>query len=245
MEPGNPVVGGTVLRIPAIQSPDFVHDASGWFIGQDGSAEFDNVTVRGDFTSTDGAGTSVELRDGQVILQGPGADSPGAVAALFPGGVIQVTSGLHPGTDQAAIIQLLSHADGGEGTPLLLLANGTVITATDPVNGGPETWHPITLDAGWSVVAGHAAPQYRLKADGDVEFAGAVSRTSFTATTAINSGSPLAAPYVPGHAKVYRGSNVPDGSAPVELDSTGVLRARASASAASTIAEIDGSCSLL
>jgi len=45
--PGNPAFGGTVLRIPAEQSPNFVHLISGWFIGQDGSAEFNDVTIRG------------------------------------------------------------------------------------------------------------------------------------------------------------------------------------------------------
>lgn len=41
------IVGGTVLRIPAIQSPDYVPGVSGWIIRQDGSAEFNNGTFRG------------------------------------------------------------------------------------------------------------------------------------------------------------------------------------------------------
>jgi hypothetical protein len=45
----NPVVGGTALRIPAIQSPDFQTGVSGWIIRIDGSAEFNNLTVRGEF----------------------------------------------------------------------------------------------------------------------------------------------------------------------------------------------------
>lgn len=48
MSPGNQaIVGGTVLRIPAIQSPDFVPGVSGWIIRLDGSAEFNNGTFRG------------------------------------------------------------------------------------------------------------------------------------------------------------------------------------------------------
>jgi hypothetical protein len=48
MAPGNQaVVGGTVLRIPAIQSPDYVPGTSGWIIRQDGSAEFNAGTFRG------------------------------------------------------------------------------------------------------------------------------------------------------------------------------------------------------
>jgi hypothetical protein len=46
----DPIVGGTVLRIPAIQSPGFVAGASGWIIRIDGSAEFNNLNVRGTFT---------------------------------------------------------------------------------------------------------------------------------------------------------------------------------------------------
>lgn len=53
MMPGNPVVGSTVLRRPAIQSPNFETGVSGWAINADGTAEFDNVTVRGEFAGTD------------------------------------------------------------------------------------------------------------------------------------------------------------------------------------------------
>lgn len=48
MAPGNQaIVGGTVLRIPAIQSPDYVPGQTGWIIRQDGSAEFNAGTFRG------------------------------------------------------------------------------------------------------------------------------------------------------------------------------------------------------
>lgn len=50
LKPENPVVGGTVLRRAAIQSPNFVTGVSGWTINQDGSAEFNNVTIRGGIT---------------------------------------------------------------------------------------------------------------------------------------------------------------------------------------------------
>jgi hypothetical protein len=43
----NPVVGGTALRIPAIQSPGYSPGAAGWIIKIDGSAEFNNVLIRG------------------------------------------------------------------------------------------------------------------------------------------------------------------------------------------------------
>jgi len=45
----NPIVGGTALRIPAIQSPNFQSGSAGWIIRIDGSAEFNNLTIRGIF----------------------------------------------------------------------------------------------------------------------------------------------------------------------------------------------------
>lgn len=52
MRPESEIVGGTVLRIPAIQSPNFITGVSGWIIKQDGTAEFDNLTIRGTFQGT-------------------------------------------------------------------------------------------------------------------------------------------------------------------------------------------------
>src|SRR5512144_693762 len=50
---GNPIVGGTILRRPAIQSPNFVTGSTGWNIAADGSAEFNDLTIRGTFFGTD------------------------------------------------------------------------------------------------------------------------------------------------------------------------------------------------
>ena len=47
MMPGNPVVGGTVLRRAAIQSPNFVAASAGWAINADGTAEFQTSLRRG------------------------------------------------------------------------------------------------------------------------------------------------------------------------------------------------------
>lgn len=43
----NSVVGGITLVRPAIRSPNYVLGSTGWTINADGSAEFNNVTVRG------------------------------------------------------------------------------------------------------------------------------------------------------------------------------------------------------
>jgi len=49
----NPIVGGTALRIPAIQSPNYNPGVAGWIIKIDGSAEFNNLTIRGEFDGQD------------------------------------------------------------------------------------------------------------------------------------------------------------------------------------------------
>lgn len=50
----NPIVGGGgALAYPSIHSPNFVHLLSGWTINKDGSAEFENLTIRGTFIGLD------------------------------------------------------------------------------------------------------------------------------------------------------------------------------------------------
>lgn len=50
----NQILGGQNKLIrPNIQSPDYVPGVSGWTINKDGSAEFNNMTVRGTFNGTD------------------------------------------------------------------------------------------------------------------------------------------------------------------------------------------------
>lgn len=47
MQPGNPIVGGIILRRPAVRSPNYQAGVQGWTINVDGSAEFNQLTVRG------------------------------------------------------------------------------------------------------------------------------------------------------------------------------------------------------
>jgi hypothetical protein len=48
----DPVVGGVVLRRPAIASPDFATGVQGWSVNQDGTAEFQDLTARGTITGS-------------------------------------------------------------------------------------------------------------------------------------------------------------------------------------------------
>lgn len=75
----NPIVGGTALRIPAIQSPDFQSGVSGWIIRIDGSAEFNNLVVRGEFRGS----TFIINSDGLFFYSGTPANG-NLVASIAP-----------------------------------------------------------------------------------------------------------------------------------------------------------------
>lgn len=74
MIPGDPLVGSTVLRRPAIQSPNFsIPDQTGWAIFANGNAYFFNITATGSVTSNtvivSGSGDGIFVYDG---TPGPG-----------------------------------------------------------------------------------------------------------------------------------------------------------------------------
>jgi hypothetical protein len=67
MMPLDPIVGGTTLRIPAIQSPNFsIPNQTGWAIEQNGAAYFFQVTVNGDVIIASASG-------GVFLYSGPPA----------------------------------------------------------------------------------------------------------------------------------------------------------------------------
>jgi hypothetical protein len=59
LKPDNPLVGGTVLRRAAIQSPNYVPGVSGWAIFQDGTVEFNNGIFRGSLSAGIISGTPI------------------------------------------------------------------------------------------------------------------------------------------------------------------------------------------
>lgn len=87
----NPVVGGTVLVRPAIESPNFSNDAengvTGWQIAADGSATFYDVTIGSNdfFIDSDGNAVFKSVSTEELFLNGTSlADS----LAALPRGVI-------------------------------------------------------------------------------------------------------------------------------------------------------------
>jgi hypothetical protein len=92
------------------------------------------------------------------------------------------------------------------------VANPTLITT--------DTWHPITLDANWSTLAGQPVPSYMLMPDGFVSLTGAAQFNVNIANTNLNGANPLPAAYRPSTGIFLAGA---PGSAGIEVLTTGVI----------------------
>jgi hypothetical protein len=70
------------LIVTSLQSPNFMSDVSGWQVAKDGSAEFNNLTIRGTFMGND----FVMNSDGLFFYSGTPAFGNLAVALAPTGG---------------------------------------------------------------------------------------------------------------------------------------------------------------
>lgn len=123
---GNPTVGGIALRKPAIRSPNYVAGSAGWTINIDGSAEFNNLTIRGTFNGTDFVVNSSGLfvysgtpASGNLIASIAAAAGTDAYGNAYPQGICALN---YAG---ATFVQLLNGA---------LAAGGIVSGAADTTN---------------------------------------------------------------------------------------------------------------
>lgn len=115
MMPNDPLVGGVALRRPAIQSPNFQTGVQGWTINADGSAEFNNLEIRGTFNGTD----FIINSSGLFLYSGTPA-AGNLITSLVPG-TVSVTDpfgntaqpGITVGSSSNTQIQILSIANAG------------------------------------------------------------------------------------------------------------------------------------
>lgn len=107
-------VGGVVLVRPAIQSPDYKPGVSGWAVKIDGSAEFNDVVIRGG-TSVSGVGLYYNGTPGpgNLMLSIAGAPGTDAYGNSYPAGLTLFDP-------DGSEIQLLS----GNGASLYLTPQG-------------------------------------------------------------------------------------------------------------------------
>ncbi len=79
----NPVVAGTALVIPAINSPNFVAGSTGWTINQDGTAEFNAAVIRGEL--------DLGVAPNRIVL---GPVIPPELTAYYNVGLAHITSAI-------------------------------------------------------------------------------------------------------------------------------------------------------
>ena len=201
-------------------------------------------------------GQGVFLRSDQIVmLNSHTYAEPGASDAYFFAIPAAATSGqsqmymMSPTDNQEqAMVQVLGQSEDLSEPPavnFLVYNNFTAavvegmnigvgqVTAYEPGTTTLETWHLITLDSGWT--AGSPAPQYRLLPDGNVQLAGKATHASISTETALNSSHPIPASYRPASdKKVYQGNRA-GGLTGAALDTTGIVYAEPSGTAATTI----------
>jgi hypothetical protein len=167
--PGDPVVGSTVLRRPAIQSPNYVQGVSGWSINADGSAEFNDLTIRGTFE-----GANFIINSSGEFFYEP---SVGA-------GNLVVSNASAAGTDGSGNHYLAGAASYGSGFACALLG-GALLFYTGSLAGGWAEQGQLLIDSGGDFLVDFA----NAVTDGNLTVDGTFSNSGST-----GSGQPAGSP---------------------------------------------------
>jgi len=196
------------LAIPSIHSPNFLTGVSGWSINKDGSAEFNNLRIRGNFAGPDfyisnGDGTlsttpaflfysSTPPAVNTLVFSNSALDGSDTFGNHYFAGYSTYTgngntdlftamtqAGINWGTNQ--------NGSAGTGHLKFLSPNGInsdTIQTWDPVAGYPtvESWHNITPINGWAVVN---QPRYKLLNTKRVVLDGVLDGSAATAATMV------------------------------------------------------------
>jgi hypothetical protein len=175
MMPQNPVVGGSILRRPAIQSPNFEQGPPivGWAINADGTAYFGDVTAEGTITATSFAGTDFLINSAGVFVYSGTPAAGNLVGSIAASG----------GTD-------------GFGNNYLAGSASYAATFATALNAGFVAFYSGSLAGGWSAlssVAGDVAGNLQVNAGGQLQLVGSggvtINGSADTGNPTINSTS--------------------------------------------------------
>lgn len=191
------LAAGVVLIRPALQSPDYVAGAAGWAVKVDGSAEFNNITIRGQGTSDplvvgDDDSPQVVVRttagNGLIVFptNRPVEDLASTVgsAVIDEGAVneraeLQMAGPTVNGSPQGVRVVLSSRPQNGTDVARFAVQNRTGTTNYFTADGDQilATGRPLTAerDAGNEVavrthVKGEAQPRLSVAADGGIQW---------------------------------------------------------------------------
>jgi hypothetical protein len=204
----------------AIQSPNFQHLVSGWSINQDGTAEFNGVTINGgQLILVDGSGNVVGTLDGQngLVLYGNGSAShPGMTLSPFGdlvwgnfdatadvGPSIELgdtdmflSSGNDTGKQNAAVAISMDLGNGANGVQIKQYLYGNDRNGSGTPVGPVESWHDLSpvLSNSWHNSGGTTqGAEYRAMPDGTIMMHGTLTGGTATAFAT------LPAAYRPAH----------------------------------------------
>jgi hypothetical protein len=166
----NPVTGGQGALIrPAIKSPNFVHNVSGWSINRDGSAEFNNGTFRGTVTAGSFQGTDFVINTSGAFFYSGVPAAGNLIASIAPGSGSDVFGNGYLGGftsyDDAAgfFVNMLGselvYGPVTAGTPITagagtIASSGAEIIVSSPVTVADPSLVSLELDSG----AANSAP---------------------------------------------------------------------------------------
>lgn len=171
----NPIVGGTALRIPAIQSPNFRTGVDGWIIRIDGSAEFNNLTIRGTFN-----GNNFVLNSSGLFIYSGTPANGNLVASIAPAtgtdsfgntyleGIASYSGASFAALDAGNLFMGII-ADGYPTAGLVGLSGGDAVFASSPTsvtNTTASTWE--LLDGIGSTTPKSAAAFPHMQIDGAI-----------------------------------------------------------------------------
>lgn len=172
---GNSILAGTKLVRESIQSPNYVADTAGWTVNRDGTAEFDDVLVRGRIESRDpDFPTRISYLDiGQVGIS-YNLGEPDAATMVLTESLLQFAGA--NGTLRLSDFDNIGALLGYENQ------HGVIIQSSDTrgflrwnesaLLPNAEEWTNATLQNGWTNVAGFAAAGYYMRPDGFVALRG-------------------------------------------------------------------------
>jgi hypothetical protein len=185
----NPVLGGgnTLIRT-SIHSPDYVAGVSGWTINKDGSAEFNDVDIRGTFTvvGTEDRYISLDILGGvPIIALHPGQPVPANGHTYYRGSIFTVKN---PGASNMTYLELEGPQVDLDGTGKIVIT-GTLTDGTPPdIYLGPSSYGSgpisIRLEGNVEVVNGSLDVSGVIKNTG-LGFINKVGNQDFTNTTVL------------------------------------------------------------
>ena len=177
---------------------------------------------------------------GQAILQIAGAQTEANPAVNSDYVIIDLYDHGSAGPDGSAAVDALYFDSTGNPHFLfqgnyqgMYLPAVNTLAAVEPGTGTSssnvavaETFHNITVDAGWTIVI---QPQYRLIPGVGVQVIGLITHAATAAQTDINASHPVGPGYLPSTTRYYRTPMpAPDLAGSVQVSSAGVFTMRAS-----------------